>query len=160
VGASPAVAPAGDLVAFVQRGQIWTAGVTGTQAPVQAARIRGGARSLAWSPDGTKLAFASGRGTHAFIGVLTVATGALTWLEPSLDTDDFPVWSADGTRVAFIRRPPVRDRVIFIPEREGPPWSIRVADATSGSGREVWHAEPGKAAFQTSSSARSSRGQP
>ena len=34
VGASPAVAPAGDLVAFVQRGQIWTAGVTGTQAPV------------------------------------------------------------------------------------------------------------------------------
>ena len=144
VGASPAVGPAGDLVAFVQRGQIWTAGVTGTQAPVQVARIRGGARSLAWSPDGTKLAFSSGRGTHAFIGVLTVATGALTWLEPSLDSDDFPVWSRDGARVAFIRRPPVRDRVIFIPEREGPPWSIRVADVTSGTGREAWHAEPGK----------------
>ena len=31
VGASPALAPAGDLVAFVQRGQIWTAGITGTQ---------------------------------------------------------------------------------------------------------------------------------
>ncbi len=144
VGASPAVAPTGDLVAFVLRGQIWTAGVTGTQAAVQAAKTRGGARSLAWSPDGTKLAFTSGRGTHAFIGVLTVATGALTWLEPSLDTDDFPVWSRDGMRVAFLRRPPVRDRVIFIPEREGPPWSLRVAEVATGAGREVWRADAGR----------------
>ena len=51
---------------------------------------------------------------------------------------------ADGARVAFIRRPPVRDRVIFIPEREGPPWSVRVAEVATGAGREVWRAEPGR----------------
>ena len=143
-GASPVPAPTGDLVAFVQRGQIWTAGVTGTQAAVQAARMRGGARGLAWSPDGTKLAFTSGRGSHAFVGVLTVASGALTWLEPALDTDDFPAWSRDGRQVAFLRRSPVRDRVIFFPERDGPPWSLRVADAATGAGREVWRAEAGR----------------
>ncbi len=143
-GGAPALAPRGDLVAFVQRGQIWTAGVGGTQPAVQAARTRGSARSLAWSPDGTRLAFSSGRGSHAFVGVFTVATGALVWLQPSLDTDDHPAWSRDGTRVAFIRRPPAGDRLIFHPEREGPPWSIVVADAASGEGREVWRAAPGR----------------
>ncbi len=144
VGASPALSPAGDLMAFVQRGQIWTAGVSGSQAAAPAARTRGSARSLAWSPDGTRLAFSSARGTHAFIGVLTAATGVLTWLQPSLDTDDYPVWSPDGTRVAFIRRRPVRDRLIFHPERDGPPWSIVVADVASGEGREVWRADTGR----------------
>lgn len=144
IGAAPVTSPAGDLVAFVQRGQIWTAGATGTRAAVQAARTRGAARSLAWSPDGAKLAFVSGRGTHAFVGVLTVATGALTWLQPSLDTDDFPVWSRDGARVAFIRRRPSRDRLIFFPEREGQPWAIQVADAATGAGREVWRAAEGR----------------
>jgi len=144
VGSAPVLAPAGDRLAFVQRGQIWTASVSGVQPAVQAARLRGGARSLAWSPDGTKLAFSSGRGTHAFVGVLTPATGALTWLQPSLDTDDFPVWSRDGARIAFIRRPPTRDRVIFFPEREGQPWSIQVADVAGGTSREVWRAAEGR----------------
>ena len=54
-------------------------------------RERAAARAaLAWSPDGSRLAFVSGRGTHAFVGVLDVATKALTWLDPSLDTDDAP----------------------------------------------------------------------
>ena len=134
----------GDRVAFVQRGQIWVAGLSGTPEAAQAARTRGGARGLAWAPDGSRLAFVSGRGDHAFIGVLDVATRALTWLDPSLDTDDFPVWSPDGARVAFIRRPPVRDRMIFHPEREGQPWSIRVADVVSGTGQEIWRAGTGR----------------
>jgi dipeptidyl aminopeptidase/acylaminoacyl peptidase len=143
-GAAPAVSPHGDLVAFVQRGQIWIGGVSGTPAASQAARMRGAARALAWSPDGSRLAFVSARGTHAFAGVLDVKSKALTWLQPSLDTDEAPGWSPDGTRVAFIRRPPVRDRVIFFPEREGHPWSIQVADAATGVSREIWRAADGR----------------
>jgi dipeptidyl aminopeptidase/acylaminoacyl peptidase len=144
VGSGPAVSPKGDLAAFVQRGQIWIGGLSGTPPPAQAARMRGTARALAWSPDGSRLAFVSGRGDHAFVGVLDATTRALTWLDPGLDTDDFPVWAPDGTRIAFIRRSPVRDRVIFHPERDGPPWSIRVADAATGASRELWRATPGR----------------
>ena len=144
VGAAPAVSPRGDLAAFVQRGQIWIGGVSGTPAAVQAAKMRGAARALAWSPDGARLAFVSARGTHAFAGVLDVKTKTITWLQPSLETDDAPTWSPDGARVAFIRRPPARDRVIFFPEREGQPWSIHVADAATGASREVWQAPEGR----------------
>jgi dipeptidyl aminopeptidase/acylaminoacyl peptidase len=144
VGSGAAVSPKGDLVAFVQRGQIWLAGLSGTPAAAPAVHARGTARALEWSPDGSRLAFVSARGTHAFVGVVDIASKAITWLDPSLDTDDAPVWSPDGTRVAFIRRAPVRDRVIFHPERAGPPWSIRVADTASGTGREVWRAAPGR----------------
>jgi dipeptidyl aminopeptidase/acylaminoacyl peptidase len=143
-GSGAAVSPKGDLVAFVQRGQIWLAGLSGTPAAAAAVHARGSARGLEWSPDGSRLAFVSGRGTHAFIGVVDIASKVITWLEPSLDTDDAPVWSPDGTRVAFIRKSPVRDRVIFHPERDGPPWSIRIADAVTGAGREVWRAAPGR----------------
>ncbi|MGD9902450.1 MAG: DPP IV N-terminal domain-containing protein, partial [Vicinamibacterales bacterium] len=143
-GSGVAVAPTGDLVAFVQRGQIWIGSLSGTPAATQAVRARGSARNLTWSPDATRLAFVSGRGDHAFVGIVDVATKALTWLDPSLDLDDAPVWSPDGTRVAFIRRPAVRDRVIFHPEREGHPWSIRAAIVADGTGREVWRAAPGR----------------
>jgi dipeptidyl aminopeptidase/acylaminoacyl peptidase len=103
-GSGAAVSPKGDLVAFVQRGQIWLAGLSGTPAAAAAVHARGSARGLEWSPDGSRLAFVSGRGTHAFIGVVDIASKVITWLEPSLDTDDAPVWSPDGTRVAFIRK--------------------------------------------------------
>ncbi len=144
VGSGPAVSPKGDVVAFVQRGQIWFAGLPGTPAAAQVLRARGSARALAWSPDGSRLAFVSGRGDHAFVGVLDAASKALVWLDPSLDNDEAPVWSPDGARVAFIRRPTVRDRVIFHPEREGQPWSIRVADPATGASREVWRAAEGR----------------
>jgi dipeptidyl aminopeptidase/acylaminoacyl peptidase len=144
VGSGAAVSPRGDVVAFVQRGQIWLAGLSGTPAAAQMVHARGSARGLEWSPDGSRLAFVSARGTHAFVGVVEMASKAITWLEPSLDTDDAPVWSPDGTRVAFIRRPPVRDRVIFHPERQGSPWSIRVTEVATGAGREVWRAAPGR----------------
>ena len=107
----PGVSPTGDAVAFVQRGQIWIAGLSGTPAAAPGrACARLGAARWPGRPTASRLAFVSGRGTHAFVGVVDVATKALTWLEPSLDTDDAPVWSPDGARVAFIRRPPVRDR--------------------------------------------------
>jgi dipeptidyl aminopeptidase/acylaminoacyl peptidase len=143
-GSAPVPAPRGDSVAFVQRGQIWLAAASGTTAGTQAATIRGSARQLAWSPDGAQLAFVSGRGTHAFVGVLDVASRNVTWLQPSLDTDAHPAWSPDGKRLAFVRTAPVRDLLPFFPQREGHPWTIVVADVASGTGREVWRAADGR----------------
>ena len=44
--------------------------------------------------------------------------------------------------VAFLRIPAAKPS-LFAPEREGEPWSIRVADAATGKGREVFRADKG-----------------
>lgn len=133
-GDAPALANGG-RIAFVKSGELWV----GTVAKGGAARVydEGKVRDLAWSPDGSRLAFVSGRGDHAFVGVYAVAAKTVTWAAPSTGIDDEPKWSPDGNRLAFTRRfnnggapEPYR---IDVPQ----PWSIVVADAATGTGRVV-----------------------
>ncbi len=142
-GSSPAVSPRGDRVAYLKRGQIWTARLAGESRPGQLIKARGECGSLRWSPDGSALAFVSARGGHSFIGVYDAVAGTVRYLDPSADRDSEPVWSADGRRVAFLRIPVVRELMLFGAKRFAEPWSIRVADAAGGPGREVWRAKPG-----------------
>lgn len=65
---------------------------------------------FAWSPDGQSLAFTSQRGDHALLGVVALArdvaplaSGRITWIAPSHDSDVGPVWSHDGTQIAWRR---------------------------------------------------------
>jgi dipeptidyl aminopeptidase/acylaminoacyl peptidase len=141
-GHSPAVSKDGH-VAFVRAGQVWMTTVDGDK-PVEAVHTKSTAGDLRWAPDGSALAFVSNRGDHAFIGVYRPGDKSLKYLDPSTDRDASPVWSIDGRRVAFIRQAsmtraggagPVRDAAT--------PWSIRIADASTGVGREVWHADKG-----------------
>jgi dipeptidyl aminopeptidase/acylaminoacyl peptidase len=142
-GTSPVVSPTKDVVAFRQRGQIALASLTGGEAkPI--GHVRGGASALRWSPDGSKLAFSSGRGDHAIIGIYDDARKSISWLAPSTDQDVAPAWSPDGKRVAFIRIPSSADGPFFGPNREDPPWSIVIADVATGAGRTIWRATPGK----------------
>ena len=143
VGSSPTVSPRGDGVAFTRRGDVYWAPLDGSEDPAQLFHARGGAGSLRWSPDGSKLAFVSGRGTHSFIGVYDVDAETLDFLAPSVDRDGSPAWSPDGTQVAFIRRPVSTELTIFRPARSARPWSILVADAATGEARTVWRAEEG-----------------
>jgi dipeptidyl aminopeptidase/acylaminoacyl peptidase len=142
-GHSPAVAPAGDRIAFVRDGQIWAASLRDTLAATQLMHTRGRAAELRWSPDGSKLAFVSRRGDHNFIGVYDVAGKSLRYLAPSVDWDASPVWSPDGARVAFIRMPTSSRKPVFAAERTASPWSIVVADVATGAGHEIWRAKEG-----------------
>ena len=142
-GHAPAVSPKGDHVALLRRGQVWWASLADTLPAEQLIHARGTARSLRWSPDGSKLAFVSDRGDHAFVAVYDVATKTLRFLDPSVDSDADPVWSPDGRRIAFLRNPAGAEGLPFTPQRAGQPWSIRVAEVASGAGRQVWIADSG-----------------
>ena len=142
-GHSPAVSPKGTSVAFISKGQVWLAEINPLAPAKQLIHGEGVAQSLRWSPDGSKLAFVSDRQDHSLIGVYDFAGNSLHYLDPSVDLDQGPVWSPDGKQIAFIRIPTSEHERIFEPERTGVPWSIRVADATTGQGREVWKSQDG-----------------
>ncbi|MFN0181450.1 MAG: S9 family peptidase [Gemmatimonadales bacterium] len=142
-GSGALVSPRGDWVAFLRAGQVWVAPIAGAGEPKQLFKARGGAGDLAWSPDGAKLAFASQRGDHSFVGIYELGPKRIRWVEPTLDRDGAPAWSPDGGRIAFVRIPAGFEPPLFAPFREFGPWSIRVADAASGVGREVWRAAAG-----------------
>lgn len=142
-GHSPAVAPDGAMVAWVQSGQIWAVPLTGNQKPAQLVHARGSASDLEWSPDSTRIAFTSGRGDHAFIGVYDVPGKTLLFVDASVDRDQSAVWSKDGKQLAFIRLAASRYAFIFGPKRTAEPWSIRIADPRTGEGHEIWRADQG-----------------
>jgi dipeptidyl aminopeptidase/acylaminoacyl peptidase len=142
--------PRGQRVVWVSRGQIWSVDLAGTDKPAQLVNARGSASSLTWSPDGTMIAFSSNRGTHSYIGVFTIATRELRFIDPSLDRDSNPVWSPDGARIAWIRQFAAPRAQMFSPRREvDEPFSLRVADVKTGMAREAWRGEKGYgSAFQ------------
>jgi dipeptidyl aminopeptidase/acylaminoacyl peptidase len=147
-GSQPAVSPTGGTVAFVRKGQVWSAPVAGPldakNKAEQLIHAHGQNADLRWSPDGARLAFVSSRGNHSFVGVYDATAKTVHYLDPSVDHDSAPVWSPDSRRIAFLRMPTVDDRKSFVAARSGTPWSIRVADAAaSGAGREVWQATEG-----------------
>jgi len=145
-GHSPAISPKSDRVAFLRGGQIWLAPLTGQGGPELLYHPRSAVTSseIEWSPDGSRLAFVSDRVNHSFVTVYDFATKKLTYLDPSVDSDRDPVWSPDSKQIAFIRRAAGGGgRGGAGARRAGEPWSVRVADAATGTGRQIWIAEKG-----------------
>lgn len=143
-GSSPAVTPSGDMVSWFSAGQIRyekTAQI-GSASP-HSVQAFGDCSGFAWSPDGTKLAFVSDRGSHSFIGVYAPATNTLKYLDPGTDHDLYPMWSPDGRQIVFVRIPYFKEEDFTQPQRTGEPWSIRIAEVATGKGHEVWRAAPG-----------------
>ena len=58
-------------------------------------------RSPAWSPDGSKIAFASNSSGNYDIFVMSADGTNRTQLTTSTSSDEHPTWSPDGTKIAF-----------------------------------------------------------
>ena len=142
-GHSAVITPGGDRIFFVKGRDIWQAKLDLTEKPALMIQTKGRSGALHISPDGSMLAFANGRGDHSFIGVYNLATKQLRYLDPTVDRDSEPVWSPDSKQIAFIRNRASREAFIFGPKRAGYPWSIRIADANTGTGRELWKSDGG-----------------
>lgn len=144
-GTYPKISPKGETLAYLSGGQIFTVRLDSAKATGRKLfQSRGSQNSIRWSPDGSQIAFVSSRGDHSFVGVCEVATKTIKFLDMSVDGDIDPVWSPDGKSLAFIRKPFAKDALIFGPERESNPWSIRIVDVQTGRGREIWKAKTGR----------------
>ncbi len=109
---TPQLAPNGRAILYVKDGQIFRAPVRPPAAPTAADRgdrpyftVFGTNSNPRWSPDGSKIAFVTNRGDHAFIGLYDVRSRKVSYVSPGVDFDSSPTWSPDSTRIAFIRRP-------------------------------------------------------
>jgi len=114
----PRVSPDGRTVAVVEnwidreaneyRSAIWLAALDGAEPP---RRFTAGTKvdmDARWSPDGTKLAFASNRETkRRQLFVIPIAGGEPLRLTDLAEEVTAATWSPDGTRIAFLSR--VRD---------------------------------------------------
>ncbi|MDP9120016.1 MAG: prolyl oligopeptidase family serine peptidase, partial [Acidobacteriota bacterium] len=133
------ISPDGRAAVWVGHGgRLWLAPLSGASAARQLHGLQGGSSQVAWSPDGLHLAFVLDRKDYAFLVVYDLATEALLYIAPGTGHDQLPRWSPDGRWIAFVREPPVADRVPLIPPRSRP-WAVWVAAAVSGAAREVWH---------------------
>jgi len=164
VGYDPLVLPGGNAMLYTARGTLMWMPLDAVADTADAANgaevaveprtvldIRGGVGGVRLSPDGTRIAFSSSRGTHAYVGVVALPQGEpseqdermVTWLDPSVDSDGAPVWSPDGTEIAFLRQPAERTVELFAPRRQARPWSIRIASADGGGSRVLFTADAG-----------------
>jgi dipeptidyl aminopeptidase/acylaminoacyl peptidase len=138
-GDEPEISPRSDVVAFVKDRQLWVVPIDGSQPAKRIlAAVRGDPGSPQWSPDGSRIAFVSNRGDHAFIGVFVNDSTPIIWLAPSTSRDGSPRWSPDGTRIAFVRRPGSGGAPDSILVQRHQPWSIWTAAAATGEGRRLW----------------------
>jgi len=136
------LSPDGQFAVWAAKKQLWVAPVSEAGVAHVLTDLRGDNFSPRWSPDGRHIAFVSSRGDHSFIGIYDFGRDTIRYISPSVDRDRLPRWSPDGRRIAFVRIPGLLEKPALIPEVPIR-WSIWVADATTGSAKEVWHSGSG-----------------
>ncbi len=131
------VSPDGKSAVWSAKKKLWLASLDGKQQGKELASVRGAAVQPKWSPDGKHIAFVSEREGHSFIVVYDFDGNSIRYLAPSVDKDSMPRWSPDGKWIAFVRTAGNEHKLPLIPVRPEP-WSLWIADATTGTGRRLW----------------------
>jgi dipeptidyl aminopeptidase/acylaminoacyl peptidase len=133
---APAISAKG-VIACEKSGQVWTASTDGKDF-ARAFFDRGRITDMAWSPDGSRLAYVSRREGHALIGIYGGPALPITYVQAASGFDGNPTWSPDGKRIAFTRRWTGLDGYGRFLAFEPQPWAIMVADAATGAVRQAW----------------------
>jgi Tol biopolymer transport system component len=97
---TPAIAPAGDRLAFVYAGDIWLAAIGGGTAERLTAHPSNHARP-AWAPDGEQLAFTSYRTGGGDVYVLPLRGGEVRRITYHDAPSMVEAWSHDGAQLFF-----------------------------------------------------------
>jgi dipeptidyl aminopeptidase/acylaminoacyl peptidase len=122
---------------FSKGGQLFESSMDINAAPKQLFFARGNNTDPEFSPDGRELLFTSDRGDHSFVGVYSFDKKAIRWISPDVGKDILPVWSPDGTQIAFIRQPGTKVGELSN-LTSGVRFSLWVADAATGKGKMIW----------------------
>jgi Tol biopolymer transport system component/flagellar hook assembly protein FlgD/fibronectin type 3 domain-containing protein len=96
---NPKISPDGWQIAYFEGRTLWFGDVSSSGFSEQVDDLTDG-RSLAWSPDGRKLAFSSLKGGNGEIMVFDLLTKNLLKVTESPGDEFDPVWSPEGERVA------------------------------------------------------------
>ncbi len=144
-GENPVFAPQSNALVFTRDRQLWrvalsTSANTAAQ-PQRLTALRGSNADAQISPDGSRIAFVSARGDHAFIGIYTNDSTPIIWVAPSADRDWSPRWSPDGARLVFARRDGSGGAPAKPFELRPSPWSLHVANAATGEATRIWQSD-------------------
>jgi len=143
-GHAPMFSRDGASVLFVRAGQIFEADARGKDKAQALVVDRGNASGMTLSPDGSLLAFVSGRKGHSFIGLFDLKAKTLRFVAPATGRDFAPSFSPDGKQLAWLRGP-FTEAAEFASDRVSAyPWSAMVADVASGAARAVFTPEANK----------------
>ena len=137
------ISPDGKSIVFINKGSAFILDTKELGKPSPLFSIRGSLGSLGWSPDNKHISFVSNRGTHSYIGVYSMDSKEINYLNPSVDYDGNPIWSPGGKQIAFTKVPRQSQNLPFMPRREALPWSIHIADLETGNVTQIWKAKAG-----------------
>jgi Tol biopolymer transport system component len=108
------------MIAFIDdAGGIWAVNASGKGLRRLVPEDRRGTEGLAWSPDGTKLAFSHGDGDYEVFVVNANGTGLTNLTNNEKIQDKWPSWSPDGKAIAFVSDRVEKRNQVFVMRADG-----------------------------------------